>query len=445
MTIPRPSAITKSKTIHFAVFLWMLLLVASVLSGEQAIGQPFPLLHTFDDPTPTEADLFGHAAALAGTHALVGAYGDDTNGHTVGQAYLFDSTTGTLLHTFDDPTPTTRDWFGISVALGGNYALVGARWDDTNGYDEGQVHLFDINTGNLLHTFNDPTPTHRDSFGDSVALTGNYALIGAVGHNTDDEVFGQAHVFDLTTGTLLHTFEDPTPTNGDSDGFGSSVAAAGNYALVGASGDDTLGDLVGQAHLFDMATGNLLYTFDNPSPNRSDFFGNSVALSENYALVGAQWDDTNGNNAGQAYLFEISTGSLLHTFDGPTPTEFDNFGSSVALAGNYALVGAIGDDTKGESVGRAHLFDIATGNLLHSFDDPTPTDRDYFGQSVALADSYALIGASFADTKGEDVGQAHVFLIDPVPEPTSGLLVCFVLPLAAFYRARRKTRPKLQL
>ena len=69
---------------------------------------------------------------------------------------------------------------------------------------------------------------------------------------------------------------------------------------------------------------------------------------------------------------------LLHTFDDPTVTSSDLFGSSAAVDGNYVLIGADGDDTSGISVGQAHLFDAITGNLLQTFNDPTVTSQDFF-------------------------------------------------------------------
>ena len=52
-------------------------------------------------------------------------------------------------------------------------------------------------TGNLLHTFDDPTPTSGGEFGSSVALDGNNVLIGAPLGNTNSPFVGQAHLFDL--------------------------------------------------------------------------------------------------------------------------------------------------------------------------------------------------------------------------------------------------------
>ena len=79
---------------------------------------------------------------------------DDTNGFEVGQVHLFDAVSGNLVKTFNEPTPTPDhtggDNFGKSVAIDGNKVVVGALWDDTNGFRVGQAYLFDAVSGNLV-------------------------------------------------------------------------------------------------------------------------------------------------------------------------------------------------------------------------------------------------------------------------------------------------------
>jgi len=116
----------------------LILITSSVFSPAYGV-----LLHTFDDPTVTSGDLFGSSVSISGNNVLVGTPGDDTNGGAVGQAHLFDATTGALCQTFDDPTVTSADFFGSSVSISGNNVLVGAPGDDTNGFAVGQAHLFD--------------------------------------------------------------------------------------------------------------------------------------------------------------------------------------------------------------------------------------------------------------------------------------------------------------
>jgi hypothetical protein len=186
--------------------------------------------------------------------------------------------------------------------------LIGASGDDTNGNDVGQAHLFDANTGTLLRTFEDPSATSLDQFGISVAMDGTRVLIGAMGDNNNGFFVGQAYLYDAVSGELLQTFDDPTPTGEDQ--FGTSVALDGNYVLVGARGDDTNGSNIGQAHLFDAITGSLLWTFNDPTITSTDEFGYSVALNGGRVLVGAYRDDTQGFEVGQAYLYSIVQGDL---------------------------------------------------------------------------------------------------------------------------------------
>ena len=407
--------------------------VACVMASP-VMAQPFVLQHTFDDPTVTGSDRFGNQVAISGNRVLIGDRLDDTAGTNVGQAHLFNATTGALLQTFDDPTITSGDQFGVRVAIDGNNVLIGANEDDTKGTSVGQAHLFNATTGALLHTFNDPTVTTEDEFGGSVAIDGNYVLIGARTDDTNGTNVGQAHLFNATTGAILRTFNDPTITS--SDIFGHKVAIDGDNVLIAAPGDDSNGTNVGQAYLFSASTGALLHTFNDPTVTSEDRFGRSVAIDGNFVVIGAYLDDTNGTDVGQAYLFSASTGALLHTFDDPTVTGADQFGESVAVHGNLVLVGAQADDTQGNSVGQAHLFDATTGALLQTFDDPTVTDADLFGHSVAIEGSTVVIGAFYDDTNGSNVGQAHLY--SSIPEPSTLVLAALGLLSLGITRRRRR-------
>src|SRR5213592_4963751 len=79
---------------------------------------------------------------------------------------------------------------------------------------------------------------------------------------------------------------------------------------------------------------NLQQSILNPSPDANDLFGQSVSLSGGIALVGAVNDGTTGTGSGQAYLFNTTTGALLHTLANPgsAPTDSDSFGVSVSLS-----------------------------------------------------------------------------------------------------------------
>ncbi len=205
-----------------------------------------------------------------------------------------------------------------------------------------------------------------------------------------------AYLFDATTGSLLRTLANPAPSDGDF--FGCSVAISGNTVVVGAYGDDTGATGAGAAYVFDATTGGLVSTLANPTPAAIDHFGASVAVSGNTVVVGAYLDDTGATDAGSAYVFNAATGSLVSTLANPTPAANDRFGNSVAISGNTVVVGASHDDAGATDAGSAYLFDATTGSLLHTLANPTPTTYDYFGDSVAISGNSVVVGAHQENT-----------------------------------------------
>ncbi|MEK6248698.1 MAG: Ig-like domain-containing protein, partial [Planctomycetales bacterium] len=288
------------------------------------------LLHTLDNPNSSyQGERFGNSVATDGNYVLVGAYYNQvfTTGYSDGQAYLFEAATGNLLHTFNPPEGVNSGWekFGSSVAVDGNLALIGDPEQDV-GTDStelgaGQAYLYDATTGDLIHIIDDPAPTYNGGFASAVAIDGNHILVGNSNHfipnsGGGNEPVGQAYLFDATTGDLLHTFDDPTNTQ--SDAFGVSVAIEGDRILIGASGGRSPLPLSGEAHLFDTTTGSLLHTFENPTPSVRDYFGNSVAIDGERILIGEFEDSTQGEDVGQAHLYDATSYSLIHTFNDPT-------------------------------------------------------------------------------------------------------------------------------
>ena len=380
-------------------------------------------------PDGASFDQFGFSVALSGGTALVGARLDDDNGTDSGSAYLFDTATGAQMQKLTATDGAANDQFGRSVALSGGTALVGAI--------SGSAYLFDTATGAQLQKLTATDGAAFDEFGGSVALSGDTALVGAGRDDDNGVVSGSAYLFDTGTGAQLQKL---TATDGaEFDQFGFSVALSGGTALVGAFGDDDNGTTSGSAYLFDTATGAQLQKLTAPDGAANDQFGGSVALSGGTALVGARSDDDNGTNSGSAYLFDTVTGALLHKLTAPDGAANDLFGGSVALSGGTALVGALDDDDNGTSSGSAYLFDVATGDFIQKLTAPDGAANDFFGFSVALSGSTALVGALDDDDNGTSSGSAYVFTHDPtpIPVPLPAALLASGLGLLALQRRRR--------
>lgn len=255
-----------------------------------------------------------------------------------------------LARTLNNPTPLPSEWFGMSVAVSGNVGLVGSVRDGAV-LGPGAAYLLDLSTGDILHRLEQQTPEMGAAFGSAVSLSGNTALVGAARATVGGVTAGAAFLFDVNTGGLIQTFESPLPAAGN--GFGLSVTVSGNLALIGAPDEDRSGIDSGTAYLFDVITGNLLHTFASPAPHAIGRFGSSVALSANMALVGSPRDNTGAPLAGAAFLFDVKTGGLLHTLVSPDPASLDLFDHSVSMSDGKALVGAPRDDTGGFDAGAA--------------------------------------------------------------------------------------------
>jgi hypothetical protein len=242
-------------------------------------------------------DFFGRSVAISGTTAVVSA---PFHGNSAGEAFVFTKTaTGwKQLAELKGSDTIAGDEFGYSVAISGNTAVVGALG---HGKNAGRAYVFtETATGwKQLAELKGSDTIAGDEFGYSVAISGNTAVVGALGHGKDA---GRAYVFTETaTG-----WKQPAELKGSDtiagDEFGSSVTISANTVLVGAPGHD---DSAGRAYVFiKTATGwQQVAELKGSNTIAGDFFGSSVAISANTAVVGASG---HGNSAGRAYVFIIT-------------------------------------------------------------------------------------------------------------------------------------------
>lgn len=382
-------------------------------------------------------DFFGDAVALNGNAAIVGApchYGPSDRS---GSAYLFNVTTGQQVRQLIPSDPAADTQFGASVALSNNTAVIGASGNGLVGSTGvlGSAYVFDIATGQQLRKLTASDAATGDSFGVSVALSGDRALVGAF---RDDNGTGSAYLFDVSTGQQIRKLTAADAATGD--GFGISIALSGDIAVIGAYGDrDGSGNIFGSAYVFNVATGQQLFKLTASNPLRLEGFGRSVALSGDIALIGAGGDgsSTGGQSFGSAYVFDVTTGQQLFKLTASDRAEGDLFGFNVALDGNKALVGAKFDDDAGNDTGSVYLFNATTGQQLFKLmaSDAEPGDGFggdslFGGFALALSGGKALIAATSDNDAGNGSGSAYLFDIG-VPEPSTLLLSALaLLPLS---------------
>ena len=143
------------------------------------------------------SDEFGRSVAISGATAIVGAYLDDDNGSQSGSAYLFDTTSGRQIAKLVADDGTAGDTFGISVGISGATAIVGAWRDDDNGGDSGSAYLFDTTTGRQIGKLLPNDGAADDRFGVSVAISGATAIVGAYFDDDNGTDSGSGYLFDV--------------------------------------------------------------------------------------------------------------------------------------------------------------------------------------------------------------------------------------------------------
>ena len=357
------------------------------------------------------ADFFGWSVAISGTTAIIGAWGDDDAGSSSGSAYIFNTVTGNQIAKLTASDAGAGDSFGFSVAISGDTAIVGSYLDDDSGADSGSAYLFNTATGNQFAKFTATDAASGDLFGYAVGFSGSTAIVGAYGNQDTSAFSGSAYLFDTLTGARLAKVTASDAAGGDA--FGISVAIAGTTAIVGARLDDDAGADSGSAYLIAVPARSqsineeIKIVASDAAPE--DFFGNSVAISGTTAIAGAFGNDDAGTFSGSAYLFDTVTGNQLFKLTASDAAAFDQFGLSVAIAGTTAIIGARGDDDAGTDSGSAYVFDTTTGQQRFKLTASDAAEFDYFGDSVAISGSTAIIGAPFNEDAGSSSGSAYLF------------------------------------
>jgi len=335
-----------------------------ILTKDKWIQQSEPL---YGDTTA--ANLFGESVSISGDTVIIGDPLDKDFGLGSGAAYIFTLVNGVwtrqakLLAT----DGAKRDNFGSSVAIYGDTAVVGAIRDDDNGPSSGSVYVFtrvdDQWTQQAKILPNDGDENNR--FGGSVSINSDTIIIGAYADGP-----GSAYVF-TRVGTNWIQQSKLLPTNGTGGGrFGYSVSISSDMAIVGAYLADDNGSNSGAAYLFNREN-NVWIQHATLLPNDGesfDQFGRSVSIDGNNAIIGSRLSDDFNTNSGSAYVFSCASGqwaqqAIIHAADIPDSGETtgDYFGSFVSLSGDRAIVAAPRDNSDDYS-GSSYIFSLNCSN-----------------------------------------------------------------------------------
>ena len=334
------------------------------------------------------------------------------------------------------------DAFGSSVAISMDTAIVGARNDDdacldNNVCSSGSAYIFERNQGGennwsqvLKLTSSDAV--RFDFFGGSVAISSDTAIVGAEGDDDAGALSGSAYIFGRNQGGGNNWGEVVKLIASDGaelSHFGSSVSIFGDTAIVGAYASDNAGPSSGSAYIFERNHGGAnkwgewlkLTALDAAA---DDHFGDSVSIFGDTAIVGAYANDDAGLSSGSAYIFQRNHGGMdnwgqVKKLTASDAELFDLFGDSVAISSDTAIVGALGNSDAGELSGSAYVFDRNQGGANNwgqvvKLTASDTAEEDEFGTSVAISGDTAIVGATHNDDACAgnnrcDSGSSYVF------------------------------------
>ena len=361
------------------------------------------------------SDYFGWAVDLEGDTAVVGAPWATFSGSQA-EAYVFGRTGTTWSEEAILTTPGALlgDDFGESVALSGDTALIGAGGHDGIAIDSGAAWVF-VNNGtswNLQQKLTPSDPAAYDNFGNAVALEGDWAVVGAERRNRDT---GAVYVFERSGTSWSERAKLLASDASPAHFFGSAVDISGDTVIAGAY-QAYFGH--GAAYIFTRTgtTWSQEAKLSAFTKTIGDRFGNAVCLHGDTALIGAPHDSDLGQFRGTAYLFQrTGTSWARETELIPAGVAVDDYyGSSVSFDGDVAVVGSPYSDATAFVGGAAYLFS-RRGTVWEErtvLGGSDTTIADSFGGGVAVDGDTILVGAHRDDDLGSLSGGAYVFRWD---------------------------------
>jgi len=309
-------------------------------------------------------DSFGYSVSLSDDTAIVGAINDDPGGNSTGSAYIFryNGTTWEQEAKLWSSSIEVSGQFGRSVSIDGDKAIVGTGQTNNN---TGTVYFYqyDGSSWNKVSELQASDAAEWQFFGESVSISGTTALVGAYGTKTGGYSTGAVYVFHFNGITWI---EETILRSGDiasGDQFGKSLSLSGDVAIIGAQYEDTGASAAGAAYIFryNGAAWEEEIKLQSSDAELEDYFGKSVSISGNTAIVGAHCEDTGGTATGAAYLYRYNgiTWEEKIKLQANDKEEQDYFGTSVSIHDNVAFVGANYEQTGGNAAGAAYVFDLS--------------------------------------------------------------------------------------
>jgi hypothetical protein len=316
---------------------------------------------------------------------------------------------------------------GTTVAVDGNYVVVGCPLDDVTDTDVGVVKIYAANNGALLYVLKCPSASQGERFGSAVAISGTRVLVGDPNYapSVSLSASGRAYVYDLAGATPtvpVLTLENPSPAQ--TDRFGFAVAISANLAVIGAPYHRVSGvATAGSAYVYDLTSGTPTtpkYTLQKTTPASADNFGYSVSIGGTRIVVGVPGDSISASKAGKVYIYELTSGlptSPIYQLLNPNGAlaANDSFGNAVSINSGGIWV-AVGASNGGDGSGAVYAYNLSGTTPTVPFATlrdpklPGAAQTGTFGAAVAISNTRIIVGAPLEIVGGlNQSGSAYVF------------------------------------
>ncbi|MFG0246314.1 MAG: hypothetical protein ACF8MF_09740 [Phycisphaerales bacterium JB052] len=367
--------------------------------------EPEPLYSGF----PGGDDDFGYSLAIEWPYLAVGALMDDIDGEDSGAVYVYNLVSRNFLYAPFASDVGPGDRLGYSVAIDNGLLYATSRRDEVGGVETaGSVYLFDLGlNGRFIRRITAEVPTTIGSYGDNVSVSDGLLLVGAPLALVDGTQAGAVYAYETQFYNQILIL---TPTDGTPLGrYGTSTAINSDFVVVGSSRND-IGVGIGESgsvYVYDFVSGNQLHKLTPNDPQTGSQFGTTVAIQGDLIAVGAPLTDDRGLSSGSVYLFDAVSGNQIDKIIADDTDGADWFGRSIAMSDDVLVIGAPFKEEPGNLIGAVYLYDINTHKFIDKILSPAGGLESRFGFVVASDDDEIMTSNYNQFENGLDTGVAY--------------------------------------
>lgn len=354
------------------------------------------------DDTGGEYRHFGQSVSISGDYVLIGSPGFSIS--------FYKQNNGNWNVTNKIPKPpylSSYHLYGINVSIDGDYAIIGSPEMFDFFYDSGYVYIY-INDND--HWLEDKIiKGDFDELGLSCSVKGDYVIFNAYNY---DSVKSAVSIYKKNANIWEEVNQYVGSNREKGDGFGQSISISDDYILIGARNDN---NNQGSAHIFKKNGENWqeIQILIPENAKEEDYYGGGVAINNNYAFISSYKSIYNFNDSSNVIpvcVFKNNEDTWLEIQQLiPSDSNFhDDFGYKIGLTDSFAFISAPGYN---HSQGAVYVFQ-RNGDNWEEADKLIASDGvigDGFGRSLSISGDYAIIGASGDDDIASGSGAVYIY------------------------------------